>query len=188
MASKLKLKKQNKVLHSFCIFPEADFNLRHKDEKIVAIIRSHPITQLPWIFNSFLFFLLILFLNSYVFPLFSSILNFPKILAINFFLFSLLFSYILLNITAWFFNVGIITTKRVLDLDYSPLTYREFAGTGIENVEDITSTSAGPFSNIFRYGNVEVQTAGTEQNIEFVKVPFPDQIVKIINQLKVSRE
>lgn len=188
MPDKLKLKKQNKMLYSFCILPEVDFNIREKDEKVVAVVRAHPITQFPWIFNSLLFLILIVILNLYVFPIFSSFLNDIRILAINFFLFSLCFSYILLNITSWFFNVGIITTKRVLDLDYHPLTYREFTGTGIENIEDITSNSVGPFSNIFRYGNVEIQTAGTEQNIEFLNVPFPDEIVKIINRLKVEHK
>lgn len=187
MGRKLKIKKQNRLLHSFCMLPDVDFNIRDENEKVIAIVRSHPITQLPWIINSFLFLFLIILLNLYVFPLFS-FLNPQRIVAINFLLFSVLFSYILLNITLWFFNVGIITTKRVLDLDYYPITYREFTGTGIENVEDITSTSSGPFSNIFRYGKVEVQTAGTEQNIEFLNVPFPDEIVKIINQLKVKDE
>lgn len=187
MTAKLGLKKQNRLLHSFCILPNFDFNMREKDEKVIVIVRAHPVTQLPWIFNSFVFLILIVILNLYVFPIFSSFLNTQRILAVNFFLFSLLFSYIFLNLTSWFFNVGIVTTRRVLDFDYHPLTYREFTGTGIENVEDITSTSAGPFSNIFRYGNVEVQTAGIEQNIEFLNVPFPDEIVKIINQLKVRK-
>ena len=178
-----KLKAENKIFHSFCIKPKVNFNIQESDEEVVLILRAHPITQLPWIINSLVFLIIIFGLNLYLVKIFPNFFSPARILALNVFLLSILFSYILINFTAWFFNVGIVTTKRVLDLDYTPLTLRNFSGTKIKNVEDITSTSAGPFSSIFRYGNVEVQTAATEQNIEFLKVPYPDQVVKIINKL-----
>ncbi len=188
MSKNLPVKKGNRLLHSFCALPKADFNTREKGEKIILILRAHPITQLPWIFNSFVFVILIVGLNVYLRIAFSNFFSFYELLALNIFLLAVLFSYIVINITSWFFNVGIVTNKRVLDLDYQPLTFRNFSGTKIENIEDISSISAGPFSNIFRYGNVIVQTAGTEQNIEFLKVPYPDEVVKIINKLITKRK
>ena len=191
MASKAQkeiLQQKHRLFHSFCSYPEADFNTRERGEKIVLILRAHPVTQLPWVFNFFIMLLLVLGVNLYLKFSFPEFFTPFRAFAINFLILSLLFSYVLINITTWFFNVGIITTRRILDLDYKPLTFRDFSGTKIENVEDISSVSAGPFSSIFRYGNVEVQTAGSEQNIEFIKVPYPDEVVKIINNLITKRK
>ena len=50
-------------------------------------------------------------------------------------------------------------------------------------IEDVTSKTGGFLSSIFDYGNVFVQTAGTEANIEFVNIPKPSQVAQIINSL-----
>ena len=62
--------------------------------------------------------------------------------------------------------------------------------TTISKIEDVTSKVGGFFRSIFDYGNILVQTAGEEPNIEFLGVPHPSQIVKIINELmgKVNSE
>jgi hypothetical protein len=53
----------------------------------------------------------------------------------------------------------------------------------INKIEDVTSKSGGFFSSVFDYGNVFVQTAGTEANVEFMNIPKPSEVVKIINSL-----
>ncbi len=174
-----KVMKKNKLLHSFLLYPDASFANQHKGEKVVLLLRAHPITQLPWIANVvvFVFFVILIgiFASRFLSPL--------QLLFLYFFSFSFALSYAVVNITAWFFNVGIVTTERILDLDYLPLTYRHITETRIFNVEDINSKATGGFASLFNYGNVMVQTAGTEHNIEFDNIPYPGRVVKIINSL-----
>ncbi|GIW62250.1 MAG: hypothetical protein KatS3mg090_0076 [Patescibacteria group bacterium] len=94
-----------------------------------------------------------------------------------------MFSYALINFTSWFFNVGLISNFRVLDLDYIPLNYRNITETKIFNVEDITAEANGPLASIFHYGDIYIQTAGEKGNIEFHNVPEPNIAIKIINSL-----
>ena len=87
------------------------------------------------------------------------------------------------NFLSWYFNVGIGTNHRVIDIDFHSLLYKEVTIALLEKVEDVTSKTSGFFSAIFNYGNVFLQTAGTEANIEFMNIPRPALIVKIVNQL-----
>ena len=77
-----------------------------------------------------------------------------------------------------------MTNKRILDVDFYSILYREVSETRLTKVEDITSKTGGYFGSLFNYGNVFVQTAGSEVNIEFLNVPDPANAVKIINDLQ----
>ena len=79
--------------------------------------------------------------------------------------------------------MGIVTNKRIIDIDFSSILYRETTEARLANVEDITSKQVGYFGSFFHYGNVFVQTAGTYTNIEFLNVPEPAEVVEIINRL-----
>ena len=114
MPQDLPVKRENKVLYSFCTFPDADFNTREQGEKIILILRAHLITQFPWIFNSIAFLSLIVGFNFYLKITFSQFFSFYEVIAINFLFLAVVFSYVVLNITSWFFNVGIITNRRIL--------------------------------------------------------------------------
>ncbi len=50
-------------------------------------------------------------------------------------------------------------------------------------MEDVTAKSGGFFASIFNFGNVFVQTAGTEVNLEFHNIPRPAEVTRIINSL-----
>ena len=53
----------------------------------------------------------------------------------------------------------------------------------IDKIEDVTSKTTGFFGTIFNYGDVYVQTAGTIERFEFVDVPNPASIEKMILDL-----
>ena len=76
-----------------------------------------------------------------------------------------------------------VTDERIIDIDFHSVLYKEVTIAMLKKIEDVTSKAGGFFSSLFDYGNVFVQTAGTEANIEFMNVPKPSQVAKIINQL-----
>lgn len=175
---------RHRYFHSFCIRPDVRFDAQEDNEEVILVLRAHPITQIPWIAASALALFILIFLNFF----FPAVLNARQIIFANFLGLVLILSYIWLNILLYIFNVGIISTKRVLDIDFYSILYREVSETRLIKVEDITSKEGGYFGSFFNYGNVFVQTAGSDTNIEFLNIPDPANAVKIINHLSEEAE
>jgi hypothetical protein len=169
----------SRFLSAFMTRPSIRFETQQADETIVLMLRSHPITQLTWIFNTVLFMILLIIVNFLAAPYILS----NQLIGINIFAFVFIVSFMWLNFLNWYFNVGIVTTKRIVDVDFSSILYKEINIAQLEKIEDTTSKTAGYFGSLFDYGNVFIQTAGFEGNIEFINVPSPSQVVEIINRI-----
>lgn len=171
--------KTHKYLHAYNLMPSVRFESQLSDEKAYILVRKHPITFVPWIITSIVLSLIPLFANVVL----VQILNIPQIIFINFFWYSMIFSYVFVNILVWLFNVGIITNRRIIDIDYTTIINKEFTGTSLEDVTDATGRTSGFIRSLYNYGDVFVQTAGSAQNIDFHAVPNPSNVVSIINRL-----
>ncbi len=176
------LERSHQALHSFCIRPSVKFESQANDEEVLLVLRAHPITQIPWIVNGIIFIVILIFLDF----VFLGSLKVNQGFFINFLGIVFILSYLWFNFLGYFFNVGIVTDMRVIDIDFNAVIYKEFTDASLSKIEDITAKSGGYFASIFDYGNIFTQTAGTEVNIEFLKVPKPSQVVSIINSLTRS--
>jgi hypothetical protein len=112
-----------------------------------------------------------------------SFFSINQIFVLDCFGLAFLLTFIWINILNWYFNVGIVTNKRVVDIDFHGIIYKEVTVARLNKIEDITVKSGGYFASFFDYGNVFIQTAGTEANVEFENIPFPSQVAQSINQL-----
>jgi len=161
------------------------FAAQEKKEEIILLLRRHPITNLPWI----AFLALLLFVPLLLFPLLIFLKILPPNLPSSFKIIGSLFWYLgcfgffLVNSLLWYFNVNLITNKRIIDLDFIYLLYQETTATRLTQVEDVTYKMGGIVRSIFNYGDIFVHTAGPEQNIEFLGVPKPAEVVKTIVEL-----
>ncbi len=173
------LQPSHSLFHAFCVKSHTRFKDQRENEEVVLVIRAHPITLVPFIFNTIIFFILLLILNYFFFSFFSFMQQ------IFFDLFAILigFNYFWLNFLNWYFNVGIVTDERIVDSDFNSLLYKNVTYTLLTHVEDVTASNVGYFSSFFNYGNVFVQTAGSEINTEFLNIPRPSDVAKIINEL-----
>lgn len=171
------LKPSHHAFHSFCVRPNARFESQMANEPILLLLRAHPITQLPWILNGLFFFILIILLNV----LFSSSLSQMQQLVANVGAVVFILSYYWFKFLSYFFNAGVITPSRIIDIDFHAVIYKEVTEAQLNNVEDITAKSGGYMASLFNFGDVFIQTAGTLVNIEFHQVPRPGDVVKIIN-------
>jgi len=84
--------------------------------------------------------------------------------------------------------VYIITDERIIDVDFNSLLFKNVAYAKIDNIEDITATTAGALGSIFDYGTVRIQTAGAISEFEFVSVPQPSKVVSFLNELLIEEE
>lgn len=172
-------KESHQVLHAFCLNPNVRFESQMPGETILLILRAHPITQLPWLLNSFFLSILLVVLN-FILPI---VFTPQQIIFFDIFSAALIFSYIWYNFLLWYFNVGIVTDQRIVDINFVTILYKEVTIARLSKVEEVTSQSAGYIGSLFDYGDVFVQTAGEEINIKFHCTPHPARVVEIINGL-----
>lgn len=166
--------------HAFCIRPQdARFEFQSANEEILLIIRAHPITQLSWILNGLFLLILMMVLNLAL----GRFLFANQIIIINIFGLAFVLGYYWFHILSYFFNVGIITNLRIVDVDFHAVIYKEVTEAKLNKVEDITAKTGGYIASLFNFGNVFIQTAGAELMIEFHNVPKPSQVVRLINNI-----
>lgn len=171
------------VLASYLVVPKkAHFETQGKDERILLLLRKHPITQVPWIAFTIVFLLIPLI----AIPLLLELKVLPQFVTGGFLAFIVIFWYLVLfgygfmRFLLWFFNANIITDQRIVDIDFPHLLYKESTATRISQIEDITHRRGGFVRTIFDFGDVFVQTAGAMPNIEFLDIPRPNTVVRKI--------
>ncbi len=169
-------------LHAYCLNPDVKFESQQDHEEVILVLRAHPVTQIHWIFNSVVLLFILIILNTVV-PLF---FNVGEIIFTNLFGIFIIISYAFYNFLHWFFNVGIISNERIIDIDFENLLYKEVTEALLARVEDTTSKSGGFFESFFNYGDLFIQTAGTAINIEFLNIPNPGDAIRIIQDLMVK--
>lgn len=174
------------LFHTFCEYPQGiRFEHQEKDEEIILFVRRHLITNVPWILTSFL----LLLLPPALLPFLSEFALLPfelppaLVTVLVLFYYTILFGYVLINFLHWFYNIGIITPKNVIDIDYADIVNVHISATKSSQIEDVSYTQGGFFKSSFNYGDVHIQTAGTDANFEYLRVPNPGKVVDIIHDL-----
>lgn len=176
--------------YMFSSFSKNPTNLSFKDqepdEKIILFLRRHFITNISWILLGILLLLLpplLIFINS-KFNLFETQTFSPQFISIVLIFYYLAVStYIFINFLTWYYNVFIVTNKRVVDIDFADLVYKHVSSTSLNLVEDVSYTQAGVLPTLFDLGYIIVQTAGELENFESREVPHPQIVVEIIGNL-----
>ncbi len=173
------------LFSSFCEYPEGVvFVEQDEDEEILLFLRRDFVTNIPWLLiGLFLMFV----------PIFAlwilNILHLPLTIAstsltfLLFFYYLLIATYLAVSFITWYYNISLVTNKKIVDIDYSNLVYKNVAVTELSLVQDVSYTQVGVFSSLFDYGDILVQTAGTIDNFEFKSAPNPQRVAQIIENL-----
>lgn len=177
----------NNPFKSFIPKPnKISFEIQDHDEKIILVLRQHPITQIKSI--AFLFFAF--FFVPWLVQV-SGLLSFlPSHFNVAFyiFLFVLFLGMAFRCFLLWFFNVYIITDERIIDVDFLSMIYKNISTAKLENIEDVTKKTSGISASLFDYGTILIQTAATKNEFEFEHVPHPAKVVKLLNELVIEEE
>lgn len=173
-------------LSSFFRWPEkVAFETQEKDEKVVLLLRRHPITNVPWIVMTVILILAPTLLQF--FPLLSFLPDRFQFVAL-FFWYLIVSAFVIESFLTWFFNVYIVTDERVVDVDFYNLIYKEVSDAKIDKIQDVTYNMGGVVRTLFNYGDVAIQTAGTVTNFQFEAVPGPAEVAKILQELRTEEE
>lgn len=174
----------------FNAFPkEVRFEGEEAEEKIILLMRAHLVTNIKWLATS----LLALIVPLIIFPLLGSfglsgIFRGGTIFVSFIFWYLATFTYTFINFLSWYFNVYIITNERVVDLDWYSLLFHKISFTRISKIQDVSIVRSGVFASLFDYGDIHIQTAGTEANFEFISVPHPQLVKNKLEELMEEEE
>ena len=167
------------------------FTLRHafpghgEEEPLFIFVRTHPLSFLPYAIICLIMDALAITMILGTLSIRSDLkpLEFNIALAASgiFALFVIVFS--LIAFIDFYFDIQIVTDRRIIDVNQNRLFSRELAELNLEDVEDVSIQISGTMPTLFNYGDVIIQTAGERMNFHFQHVPRPREIASIISDL-----
>lgn len=169
------------LLTSYATLPtKVCFETQDDNEHVVLFLRQHPIVNLKWVMIA-VFMIALPPIFSF-FPPFAGLpTNYQFVITAGWYMF--IFGYSLAKFMGWFFNIYILTDERIVDVDFQNIFFRRISTAKIEEIQDVNIQSSGAFETFFGYGSLFVQTAAEVSQFEFLYVPRPDKVGRIINQL-----
>lgn len=163
------------------------FENQENEETIILIIRRHWVTNIPWLAAGTFFSLLPPLAIPFISVLLSTVFPFPLpatygiVLTALYYL--LISGFLLIQYATWFYNIGVITNFRIIDIDFTSLMNRNISYTDLVDIVDVDVIQAGFMQTIFDYGNVLIQTEGLKANFEFSRVPKSNKVADVISDL-----
>jgi uncharacterized membrane protein YdbT with pleckstrin-like domain len=86
----------------------------------------------------------------------------------------------------YYFDVWIITSQRIVNIEQKGLFNREVSELQFSRIQDVTSVVDGFIPTILNFGDVYVQTAAEEERFVFRQIPDPYTIKDMVMQLSRS--
>ena len=176
----------HKRFSAFSLYPDdVDFETKEPEEKIILLLRQHPIVNLKWILIAIVMFFVPSIARA--FGVFLTLpMGFDLVITLAWYLFTM--AYALENFLSWYFNVYFVTSLRVIDVDFYNLIYKEVSDANLSKIQDVSYNMGGVARAIFDYGNVFIQTAAEVSEFDFLAVPNPAKVAKIIEDLISKKE
>lgn len=175
-----------RMMSAFMVRPNGvRFETQQDEEEILLFMRQHLITNLGWILTTLVLFLIPMLVTPVLFSLGVVPQNLPPgyFLVLPLIWYLGVFGFAFTNFLHWYYNVYIVTNERVVDIDWISLLYKQLSSTQISKIQDVTYKQGGILDSFFDFGDVFIQTAGTEPNFEFAAVPKPNQVVREIDRI-----
>lgn len=177
---------QSQGLSAFMERPRGiHFETQEPEEEILLLMRRHPVTNGGWV----IMILILIGLPLIIGPLVIGSGLIPPEFPAGYYVVVPFLWYLgvagiaLTNFLRWYFNVYIVTSDRVVDIDWLSLLYKQLSSTQLEKIQDVTYNQGGILDSFFDFGNVLIQTAGNEPNFEFEEIPKPERVVRQINKI-----
>lgn len=83
----------------------------------------------------------------------------------------------------YYYDLLVVTDKRLLDVDQNSLFSRNISELALEQVEDVSANNSGVLRTLFDFGDITVQSAGAKEQFVFKGILHPREITEIILDL-----
>jgi hypothetical protein len=183
---KTEISNKSRAFASFLTFPfKVKFETQEDDEKIILLLRRHPLTNVPW--------LLLVVIMAIAPVIVGQVLTinlipfrFQFITVIMWYL--LTFAIAFQNFLSWDFNVDLVTDQRVVHIGFPNILYREINQARLEQIQETSVKVGGFIRSLFDYGDVLVQTASEIPDILFDAIPHPAEVGELLNEIVGKEE
>jgi len=172
-------------------FQNFHFKGQNPNEEILLVVRRHWFNILKQFLIIFLMALLLIF-SFFAIPYFLDDFGGAKLQPLILFLESsfaaLIWLYAFLIWIDYYFDVWIITDKRIINVEQKGLFMRHISELELQKVQDVTTEIEGIIPSVLNYGDVHIQTAGTVTRFVFWRVPNPYKVKGIIMKLQAKAQ
>lgn len=151
-------------------------------EEVILIIRRHYFTVLLPLSVLTLFALLPPIISAYFGAKLEALALLPlaAFLACLYYLVLWLLAFHILAFYA--LNTVVITSRRLIENEQHRFFDRKVSELQIYRVQDVSVHVAGLIETLFSYGEIAVQTAGSEREFTFSKIAHPERVKDAIMQ------
>jgi uncharacterized membrane protein YdbT with pleckstrin-like domain len=88
--------------------------------------------------------------------------------------------------TNYYMDVLVITNQRLIDMEQFILFSREEVSIPLDKIQDITIEIKGVLQTMFKFGRVEIQTAGTDREAIMEDIKDPEHVKRSIDELLLA--
>lgn len=164
--------------HLLSIFTKSEnsFGGEEPGEKVLLLVRRHPF----FIIIRSIFFIVLFFL-----PIGLGVWFFPQLQSrglIEYFLFLsglwhlFVWSVMFYALTMYTLDVWIVTDRRIIDSIQHGFWSRTISELHLSRIQDISVETCGIIQTLFKFGDLQVQTAGAEEKFKFIQIPHPERV------------
>lgn len=172
-------------------FHRFHFDGQKPGEQILLVLHRHWFNILTQFLAVFL--MLLLLIGSFVylpiiFPDLAEGAGHTLFLFLENLFFLLLWIIFFLIWVDYYFDVWIVTDRRIVNIEQKGLFSRVVSELEIENIQDITTDVRGVIPTFLNYGQLFVQTAAEMERFVFRNIPDPYTVKDMIMNLQKKQE
>ena len=166
---------------------ETSYEGKDDDEQVILLIRQSLVSVIGWIVTGAILFIIPIFLMPFLSGVEikdEKIFTGMFILAFTLFWYLALFGYIFQSFLHWYFEVFLVTNKKIIDIDRGCTNISE---TTLNNVQDVTSKMASVIGQVLNVGSIHIQTAAQREEFEFHIVDNPSMVRDAISDMVTKK-
>lgn len=177
----------------FSIFIESanSFTGQEPGEQVIFLLRRHWFV----VVINLLFFAFFALGPVIIGSIFSNFIVNNQFVNLFFFLASLwyllLWAGLFYSLTMYTLDVWIVTNKRIIDSTQHGFFNRTVSELHLNRIQDISVNVRGVIETFLHFGDLHIQTAGTEERFKALQIPNPgrvkDEIMKLVLKLTNGR-
>lgn len=132
--------------------------------------------------NPILLFFIILVAGSLVIQ--GGLMTGSGAIAIMFLLLAFCFGWLIYEIVDWRNDEYIITPQNIFDIERKPLGQETKRETTWDRIQNVSLDQPNLLARVLKYGNIELSTAGQQENFTFRGVSHPDSVLAVISDYR----
>lgn len=173
----------------FSIFREStnSFEGQKSDEEVLMLLRHHPFTIIIKVIFFMLAGLIPVAIWTVLVALFPGYNWLDVLLFVSSVWYLVLWLAIFHSLVMYTLNTVIITNQRIIDSDQQGLFNRKVSELHNHRIQDVSVHTNGFIETLLTFGDVTVQTAASEKQFIFHKIPEPEKVKNTIMQITRAR-